>query len=110
MNRGPKGSPPGGAIAAVGTGAASTLSDADLKTTGAGSLALLAMVTPTGKATSFLGGKISRQYALGGQRDEFNAVTCMSDGNVVAAGWSAIPWSDIEYADQWGLVMSFAAQ
>jgi len=101
---------PGGAIAAVGTGAASTLSDADLKTTGAGSLALLAMVTPNGKATTFLGGKISRQYALGGQRDEFNAVTCTSDGNVVAAGWSAVPWSDIDYADQWGLVMSFAAQ
>ena len=101
---------PGGAIAAVGTGAASTLSDADLRTTGAGSLALLAMVTPSGKATSFLGGKISRQYALGGQRDEFNAVTCTSDGSVVAAGWSAIPWDDIDLSAQWGLVMSFAAQ
>lgn len=101
---------PGGTVAAVGTSAASTLSMEDLKTKGAGSLALLVMVTPSGKATSFLGGKISRQYALGGQRDEFNAVTCTSDGSVVAAGWSAIPWSDVEYAYQWGLVMSFAAQ
>ena len=101
---------PGGAVAAVGTSAASTLSAADVRTTGAGSLALLAMVNSSGKATTHLGGKVSRQYALGGQRDEFNAVTCTTDGNVVAAGWSAIPWDDIDYSFQWGLVMSFAAE
>ena len=101
---------PNGVIAAVGTSAASTLSESDLRTTGAGSLAVIAMLTPAGNPTKLLGGKVSRQYALGGQRDEFNAVTCASDGSVVAAGWSIIPSSDTQVAAQWGLVMSFATE
>ena len=101
---------PEGVIAAVGESAATTLSAEDLRTQGAGSLALIAMVNSGGKATVHLGGKVSRQYALGGQRDAFNAVTCASDGNVVAAGWSVIPWDDIDYSAQWGVVMSFSAK
>jgi uncharacterized delta-60 repeat protein len=101
---------PGGVVAAVGTSAASTIGSDDIKTKGAGSLAVIVMVNSSGKASTHLGGKISRQYALGGQRDEFNAVTCTSYGSVVAAGWSVIPWDDIEYAGQWGLVMSFSAE
>jgi uncharacterized delta-60 repeat protein len=101
---------PGGVVAAVGTSAASTIGADEVKTKGAGSLAVIVMVNSNGKASTHLGGKISRQYALGGQRDEFNAVTCTSYGSVVAAGWSVIPWDDIDYAAQWGLVMSFSAE
>jgi len=101
---------PSGIVAAVGTSAASTLGAEDIKTAGVGSLAVIVMVNSSGKASTHLGGKISRQYALGGQRDEFNAVTCTSYGSVVAAGWSVIPWDDIDYAAQWGLVMSFSAE
>lgn len=101
---------PSGVVAAVGTSAASTIGADNIKTKGVGSLAVIVMVNSSGKATTHLGGKISRQYALGGQRDEFNAVTCTSYGSVVAAGWSVIPWDDIEYAAQWGLVMSFSAE
>lgn len=101
---------PGGIVAAAGESAATTLSGQDLRTAGASSLALLAMVNANGKATTKLGGKTWRQYALGGQRDAFNTVTCTSDGNVVAAGLSIIPWEDIDYSGQWGLVMSFKAE
>ena len=71
---------------------------------GIGSLGLIAVVSTSGKATSTFGGKVSRQFALGGQNDYFVSTECMSDGSVMIGGQSILRKAD-GAEDLWSLIL-----